>query len=137
MTFGLVGVLNTAVSFVVFQLCYVAFEAGGVTAGASPTAGIDMGSFRAAVATAIGYSAGVVNSFLLNRGWTFRVQARSAWQFPRFVIVNIAGLLLGSAAMFVLVDERGYAAVPVWFLTTAVVMVLNFLGSKYWVFAAR
>lgn len=133
----MVGVLNTAVSFAVFQLCYVLFELGSVAPGAGTPTTLGIGSFQAAAATAIGYAAGTVNSFFLNRMWTFRVNARSPRQFPRFVIVNTTGMLLGSVAMYVLVDGRGYAPIPVWLLTTGAVMVLNFLGSKYWAFAAK
>lgn len=135
-SFGLVGVLNTGVSFIVFELCYVALELAGLGTAPLRLFTVDIESMQAAAATAVGYGAGVVNSFLLNRSWTFKVRSRRRGQFVRFALVNLLGLLLSSAAMFVLVDVRGHERIPIWLLTTIVVTGLNFAGSKYCVRAA-
>jgi len=73
--FGLVGVANTATSYIVIRLLA---EPLGVPA-----------------ASAIGYAAGVVQSFGLNRFWTFsntrpRKDGRLGGEAVRFIAVNLA-----------------------------------------------
>ena len=72
--FGVVGLANTATSYLVIR-------------GLAGAAGLPL-------ASAIGYAAGVVQSFLLNRFWTFRStrpagQARWAGEALRFLAVNL------------------------------------------------
>ena len=110
----LVGVSNVAVSFVVFYACLTVWHA--------------------TVATVIGYCAGVINSFLLNSAWTFKVD-RSTDQFVRFVILNSLGAALSGALMYWAVDHLIWDPVVAWMVITAIVVVLNFVGCKKWVFA--
>ncbi len=90
----------------------------------------------AAVANVLAYLAGMVNSFLLNRSWTFRASGNAAAQAVRFTIVNLASLALSTAVMFHFVDVLGYPEVAVWVPTTMMVMTMNYLGCRHWAFAA-
>ena len=72
--FALVGVLNTVVDFLVFQLL-------NLTLGWTYLAQV------------IGYSAGVLNSYFWNSRWTFRKEhQRSAREAAAFVVVNLVSL---------------------------------------------
>ena len=114
--FGLVGVLNTALHYGVFLVLFRVL-------------GVPM-----LVASAIGYCVGLVNSFLLNRSWTFRVVGDGRRvEFVKFVVVNLIALGVNLALLEVftragVVPEIGQV------LAIGGSMVVNFLGNRVWVF---
>jgi putative flippase GtrA len=67
---------------------------------------VDLGLFAALTAllamqpdraNAISYGCSIATSFILNRGWTFEdVRGGMAEQFTRFIVVNLASLLLST-----------------------------------------
>jgi putative flippase GtrA len=78
--FCLVGVANSAVTFAVFTaLCAL-----GVPAP---------------VASAVGFGAGAVNSFVANRRWTFADLATADRAFWRFAAIQGLGALLSAAGV--------------------------------------
>ncbi|MCC7081880.1 MAG: GtrA family protein [Burkholderiales bacterium] len=89
----------------------------------------------AALANLLAYLAGMVNSFLLNRAWTFRASGSTAEQALRFAVVNLSSLALSSGVMYRFVDVLRYPEIAVWVPTTLAVMTLNYLGCKHWAFA--
>lgn len=135
--FALVGCTNFVVSFTAFFLSFnylppsaVAALVGAGSASAHPP--------QAAVANVIAYLAGMVNSFLLNRSWTFRATSGNALpQAMRFAAVSLFSLTMSTAVTFALVDVVGLPSLAVWVPLTAVVVVVNYLGCKYWAFAPR
>jgi putative flippase GtrA len=122
--FALVGLTNFVVSFTVFFLSF----------NYLPEA-VQRHAPDAALANVLAYLAGMVNSFLLNRSWTFRATGNPAEQAVRFTIVNLASLALSTAVMFRFVDMLGHSEIAVWVPTTLAVMTLNYLGCKHWAFA--
>jgi putative flippase GtrA len=122
--FALVGLTNFVVSFTVFYLSF----------NYLPDA-VQRHTPDAALANLLAYLAGMVNSFLLNRSWTFRASGNAAVQAVRFTIVNLSSLTLSTLVMFRFVDVLGYPEIVVWVPTTLVVMALNYLGCKHWAFA--
>ena len=137
--FAVVGCTNFVVSFTAFYLSFnylpphtvaaIAGFFGGGTASHPP---------QAAVANVIAYLAGMVNSFLLNRSWTFRATTGNALpQALRFTAVSLFSLTMGTIVTFALVDVLGLPSLAVWIPLTAVVVVVNYLGCKHWAFAPR
>ncbi|WP_435923951.1 GtrA family protein [Paenibacillus sp. DYY-L-2] len=123
--FNLVGVMNTAVDFAVFT----ALASFGTGSG---------------VAQVFSYSAGILNSFLMNKRVTFKdysggSEGRSAVgsQFFRFIVLNAlvlaVSLALLQAAVTLMEAPVLYAKAAV----TCVTMGLNFYGSRRWVFRER
>ncbi|MEA5058674.1 MAG: GtrA family protein [Clostridia bacterium] len=115
--FGLVGVLNTAVDFCVYQFL------------------VWLGLHYAA-SQCISYSCGLLNSYFFNRRWTFRQEKTyTKKEFIRFLAVN-----LGSLALSVLLLRLCYEVLGIQSnllakgIVTAFVMVINFLGNKLFVF---
>ncbi|MBB6284055.1 GtrA family protein [Geobacillus subterraneus] len=112
--FATVGVGNTMVDFVVFFL---------LTAAGVP----------AAAAQVVSYGAGVANSYVWNRRWTFQMkQKANIGELLRFLAVN--GLSLGMSLVVLLAAER---LGPLWLAKgagTVVGMAVNFIGSRCWVF---
>jgi putative flippase GtrA len=141
--FLIVGLSNFAVSFAVFYLLYNYWQLSGPFYRLLGETGRDLqdfllqadaGSLDATLANTIGYGAGIVNSFIWNKLWTFKARHGTGQQFLRFVILNIFCLLLSSASLFVFTDYLNWLYLPVWFITMGVVTLVNFGVSKYWVF---
>ena len=90
-----------------------------------------------AVANVVAYLAGMINSFALNRSWTFRAsRSHAGAQAVRFVAVNLFSLTLGTLTVYRFVDVAGYPELGVWIPLTLVIMVVNYLGCRHWAFAA-
>ncbi|HEY8520608.1 MAG TPA: GtrA family protein [Gammaproteobacteria bacterium] len=119
--FALVGVANLTVSFAVFWICV----------RHPPFA-----TLHATIANALAYLAGMVNSFFLNRAWTFRVRGSITVQAVRFSAVNLLCAALTSAVVYALVDVLRYPELAVWGPLTVVAVLLNYVSCKRWVFAA-
>jgi putative flippase GtrA len=142
--FVVVGCVNVFVSFVVFMLFYRLFPlatflfdaAGSIGARlANDLARLGVHSLDAGVANTIGALAGMVNSFMLNKRWTFQAAGFTKLQVRRFIILNI--LVIGGSTIniFVFIDLLRAPYLAIWVITTGLAMVANFLGNKYWTFA--
>jgi len=113
-----VGVLNTAIDYVVLSI---------LTWGAATS-----DTFQA-VAKAISYSAGVLNSFYWNRRWTFRSDAGLMVLAP-FVLASVIGVLINSTVYYIglnwLLLSKNFA----FLLATGVSFFWNFVVSKFVIF---
>ena len=116
--FALIGILNTAIHFVVFYIVLHHFN------------------FHYLIASIIGFLSGVLNSYWCNRRWTFNRDrsSRSMYEFLRFLLVNVLALLTNLGVLAVLVANAGFKpelaqAVSIAFSTT-----VNFVGNKLWTF---
>ena len=77
--FAVVGLINTGIDVAVFSICFYWL-------------GLNL-----IVANTIAYSSGTINSYLMNKYWTFAGRGApevSRAEFGRFVIFNLGGLLL-------------------------------------------
>lgn len=132
--FAIVGLANYVVSTVTFWLCFHYLPRIDVGA----LAGLDVLRVRepaGAIANVIAYVAGMANSFALNRSWTFGAGGRVGRQALRFTIVNLASLAASTVVVYRFVDVADYPELAVWAPMTFVVMVVNYLGCRYWAFA--
>jgi putative flippase GtrA len=143
--FAIVGCLNVVVSSLIFYLAYKHLKLGRLFIENTGPLGKELqfhlehfgiASVDAAVSNAVAYLGGMVNSFILNKTWTFRVKEYSSGQVWRFFTLNVAGLALGTALMLLLVDGMGGQYLIVWSVTIICTTVLNYLGNKYWTFAS-
>ena len=122
--FVVVGCANFVVSFVAFYASYTYLplhESGG----------------RGAAANVLAYCAGLVNSFVLNRIWTFRAGGPVATHALKFVSLNAATLVGSTAIVWLLVDRAGLPALAVWLPLTLAILATHYLGMKHWAFAER
>ena len=142
--FAIIGCLNVLISFAVFVLCYEVWPLASLIFDVSGAAGSwvigmltghGIPSVDAAFANFCGYAVGMVNSFVFNKTWTFRTQGNTLQQVHRFLILNVLGLLLSTLLLFVFVDLLHGPHLVIWFISTGIVMVLNFYGNKFWTFA--
>lgn len=98
---------------------------------------LPFGTGRGAVANVVAYAAGMVNSFLLNRTWTFKARGRVGVHALRFTVLNAATLLGSTAVVHVLVDRAGLPALLVWLPLTIVILLAHYLGMRHWAFEER
>ena len=114
--FGLTGVCNTLVDAGVSSLLLVVL---GVNVFFSKV---------------LGYGAGILNSYLINRSWTFHSsQCFFSRQLIRFVISNFVTLAV-SLLLIAALERWGVAELPAMLLSTCITVPVNFLFSRLWVF---
>jgi putative flippase GtrA len=118
--YACVGLINTAVHFAVFILLLRVF-------------GVPV-----LVASTIGYSAGVANSYFMNRLWTFAVTTRvNGMEFGRFVLVNLVSLALNLGVLQYLTTVVGLGPEVSQVLAIGVSLAANFAGNKWWAFRSH
>jgi putative flippase GtrA len=84
--FSVVGLINTAIDVTLFALL------------------IHVLNWDVLPANILSYSAGILNSFLMNKCWTFQDQkplSRSLKPFTNFVLINVSSLFLSSGAVWI------------------------------------
>lgn len=115
--FVVTGVGNTVVDFAVFTILAVWLDVN-----------VPLSQF-------CGYSAGMLNSYLINRSWTFQTKDRFfSLQMARFVVANVAVMLLSMALIQAGIVYLDMSKLLAKLFTTAFTMVVNFLISRLWVF---
>ncbi len=115
--FGMVGVMNTLVDFIVYQLL-VYF------------------GLHYAAAQCISYSCGLLNSYFFNSRWTFKETKKYTKQeFARFILVNLVSLGISVLLLRLCYEVLGITSdLVAKLIVTALVMVINFIGNKLFVF---
>lgn len=118
--FAIVGCTNTAVDFGVFTLLRAVFDLNYL------------------LCQTVAYIAGILNSFVLNKVWTFESKTsnlHTSLQLGRFIIVNIVSL---SASLLGLKLLSGELHINVYLAKAAVTVLtqaINYSGYRWWVFA--
>ncbi|WP_410513413.1 GtrA family protein [Paenibacillus sp. BR2-3] len=119
--FNAVGLLNTLIDFAVFTLLH------------------SIGMLYP-VAQVISYSAGTANSFILNKKVTFRDRERVSQegfdrtQLLKFIALNLAVLGISLLLMRLLTDQLGVQVLMAKVMVTFITVIINFFGSRKWVF---
>lgn len=113
--FCLVGAVNTGVDFMVFALLS------------------NLGVLLLP-AQVVSYTCGILNSFLLNRKWTFSSRRRSTGQLLRFLLLNLFTLSITYGLLVYFTDQFGWSVLVSKLLATAASLVINFTGSRLLVF---
>jgi putative flippase GtrA len=97
---------------------------------------VEMARWGPVAATLLGYVAGGIVSYALNRRLTYgsdRPHAEATW---RFAVVAAIGLILTWAFMALFISLLGPAFyVPAQLVTTGIVLVWHFVAHKLWTFA--
>jgi putative flippase GtrA len=113
--FALVGGLNTGVDFAVF--CLLVYGAGMLSIGAQ----------------IVSYAAGLLNSYLWNRRWTFGVKKQlKLGEVLRFIGVNLLSFAVATALLLAL--EPWIGSAPAKALSIVISMAVNYVGYRVWVF---
>lgn len=113
--FGLVGILNTVITIVIFNVLKI-FEIDYV------------------IANAIGYVGGMVNSYIWNNKWVFNANSKDISTVGKFIAVNLIVFLINTGILILLVDNMSLNESIAQIIALAVTTVINFLGNKLWTF---
>jgi putative flippase GtrA len=116
--FVAVGVGNTVLSWCV----YATLEALGVPY---------------LLASAIAFAVGALNSYVLNRRWTFRSRGRPGPEVLRFGIVQCVGLGVDVGLLDVLTQDVGIHHLIAQAIVFPVASAVTFLLSRQWAFRAQ
>jgi putative flippase GtrA len=114
--YGLVGVLNTLIGYGSFLLFIYLLEIHYTTA------------------VILSYLLGTINSFLLNRYWTFRSNGAVIRQFSRFVTITVLSVVLNILLLLVLIDLLNIEAAIAQAMSIAIIAVVGYLGHRAWSF---
>ena len=118
--FGITGVMNTAVDFLVYTLLVSFFS---------------MGLY---VSQIISYSCVMLNSYVVNRKWTFSTQnGFFSGELVRFIVLNLSMMLLGMGIIYVCTQKLMLHKLVAKLISTLLVLIINFLISNFWVFRSR
>ena len=114
------GVLTTAVNYVVYLPCY------------------NLLGLSAAVSNVIAWAAAVAFAYLTNKPFVFESHDWSAQtvlpELTKFVGCRVGSGALETAVIFITVDCLAFDGIIMKLLTSVLVVVLNYVGSKLLVF---
>ena len=115
--YGVVGASNTILTFVVYSVC--------VTIGV-----------HYLLALVLGYGIGSLNSYFLNRHWTFRARdIAHTTAGTRFAIVQVCAIGVNLVMLYVFVHHIGVGKIPSQAILTLPVLAITFFINRYWSFA--
>lgn len=114
--FGLVGVSNTLLTFVVFTILVKALGVWYVAA------------------SAIGFVVGACNGFLLNRTWTFKGHSGGSSAALRWAVVQGCGLAADLGLIYLFVTGAGMPKLLGQALAIALVVGATFFVNRTWTF---
>ena len=118
--FGMVGVMNTAVDFLVYTVL------------------VSVLGWGLYVSQVISYSCGMLNSYVINRKWTFSTKnGFFSWELVRFILLNLSMMLLGMAIIWFCTQQLMLHKLVAKLISTVLVLVVNFLVSNFWVFRSK
>ena len=132
--FGVVGGINTIVDLLVLNFLILLTHTGRTGA-------------MFALFKAVAFTCAVLNSYLLNRRWTFKpaTQKRQTVEGAQFLFVSLLGAVVNVGSSWYVatyahpaltIDPRLWPSIAA-LVGTAFSLGFNFVGYKFWVFAHR
>lgn len=128
--FVVVGVINTAIDFIVLNVEMAATH-------------ITSGPFMF-VLNSVSFSAATVNSYFMNKYWTFEDKSnqKEGAKFSQFFVVSIIGITINGAVVYFMttfLSPLGGINAQLWanvakIVATGFSLVWNFIGYKFIVF---
>lgn len=117
--FAAVGGINTCIDFIVYTLLSVL-------------------SVNYLLAQYISYICGLLNSYFMNRTWTFNRKEKANWQeFVRFACVNGSTLVVTIFFLQLFYAENHWSLAASKFAVTIIGVFINFIGTKLFVFTKK
>ena len=114
--FSLIGVLNTLIHYTIFLLLFRVFEINYL------------------VASGVGYFVGMVNSYFLNRRWTFISSNNIHPEFTKFILVNVISMSTNLIVLKFSVTTMGLIPEVGQIISIIFSISVNFFGNKFWTF---
>jgi putative flippase GtrA len=80
------------------------------------------------------YIFGILQSYSLNKKWTFRYRGLMTASFLRYISMYLTGYLINLIALIVFDNKLGYPHQLVQGMMILFIATLMFISQKYWVF---
>ncbi|MEG3070842.1 MAG: GtrA family protein [Peptococcaceae bacterium] len=119
--FAAVGFVNTFIDWGIYLIVLKSFPAESV--------------LFYTIAKGFSYFCGIINSFFLNKFWTFKanLHGNKGNRFIKFILVNLVGLGINSVSIYVFLNMEIKQAIAL-FSATFITFLFNFILNKLWVF---
>lgn len=88
------------------------------------------------ISSAVGFLSGMFLGYRLNRDWTYQAKSQQNQHMPRYVLLYIFSLMAGLGFLRALVSLAGIPPEIANVATIALTTMINFAGTKLWVFKA-
>lgn len=113
--FGIVGVSNTAITIATYSIL------------------VYLGLYFI-IANIIGYAIGIVNSYILNSKFVFKIDKSSYRVMVKFIGVNVKVLIINTLLLYFLVIVISWNKYYSQFATVIIGFFVNYMLNKIWVF---
>ena len=113
--FALIGVLNTGIYYTLYLLL------------------LWLG-FHYIFAATVGTVAGMINSYVLNKIFTFRSTNKNISEKVKFLIVNAVQYLCSVLTIHICIAYFNISAELAGLVAVPIGMIIGFLGNKFWTF---
>jgi putative flippase GtrA len=117
--FLIVGILNTAISYLVFILVIQV---------------LNQTIYKATIAQAISYGCGLFWSYIWNRRWTFKSTIDIRKEYLSFAKVQIYLLVISTLLAYIFIDYIGLHTEITWVAITGMITAMNFIALRALVF---
>ena len=85
-------------------------------------------------AMTLSYGVGILQTFLINRSWTFGHQGHIRSAFICYIAIYLLGYLVNFSGLYIFVDLFGFAHQLIQGVMIIIVAVLLFVLQRLWVF---
>ena len=115
--FGITGVINTGVDWLVFAVLHEIFK------------------IFSPAAQAAAHFIAIINSYIINKNWTFKNNKKyKKSEMLKFFMVQGTSLCIGFAGMFILSVNLGLNEYLSKIIISCATLVINYFGNKLFVF---
>jgi putative flippase GtrA len=115
--FGIVGVANTAIDFIIFTTLVHFFQLPYLWANV------------------VAFSVASLNSYIVNRRWTFRSSARDIHREAlQYIVVLTIGFFINEGVLYLVVEKTSAAPLIGKLMATGISLIWNFLANRFWTF---
>lgn len=114
--FGIVGILNTLINWTIFAI-------------------LNFLGMYYIISNIIAYVIATINSYIWNSKWVFKYKGEDKKETTgKFILLNLFGLSLNTVILYLFVDLMRFNKLIALVITTIIVMIINYILNKVWVF---
>ncbi|MDR3600960.1 MAG: GtrA family protein, partial [Desulfosporosinus sp.] len=85
----------------------------------------------------LSYTCGGLNSFLLNKKWTFKQGGgHTSGQLPKFLLLNLLTMMITYCLLVGIYNYLAWPLIVCKLVVTGASLVINYIGSRLWIFSS-
>ncbi len=89
------------------------------------------------IASGVGWIVGIVNSFFLNKRFTFKSEGSVREELPKTIFVYVVQLVVSWTGLIILIDGLGFGEIVAFMINVVVVTAVSFIGLKFFAFQRK